>query len=159
VVALFVALGLLFLSVRLPRSVAEIEDTVDLAGRPLKKVERINLGLVILVSQSLQIALVTLLVGVFFAVFGALLVTPDTIATWLGHPATEWFHLTLLGDRVVVSSELVRAAGGIAAFSGLYYTVGMLLDATYRDEFVAELTDHMRSTFAVRTEYLELHGR
>jgi hypothetical protein len=57
---------------------------------------------------------------------------------------------------VVVTAELLRAALGIAAFAGIYYTVAMLVDATYRDEFVAELTDQMRSTFAVRTEYLGL---
>jgi preprotein translocase subunit SecD len=62
----------------------------------------------------------------------------------------------VLGDQVVVSAELLRASLGIAAFAGLYYTVGMLVDATYRDEFVDELTDQMRETFAIRAEYLEL---
>jgi len=35
----------------------------------------------------------------------------------------------------------------------------MLVDATYRDEFVGELTDQMRSTFATRAEYLELRDQ
>jgi hypothetical protein len=159
VVALFVAIGLVFLSVRLRRSVQEIEEAVDLAGTPLQPVQRLNLGLVILVSQSLQIALVTILVWLFFTIFGALLVNEETVAAWSGQVAHEWFHFTLLGDRVVVTAELLRAAGGIAAFSGLYYTVGMLVDATYRDEFVTELTDQMRSTFAVRTEYLSIRDQ
>jgi hypothetical protein len=57
-----------------------------------------------------------------------------------------------------VTEQLLRAAFGIAAFSGLYYSVAMLVDATYRDEFMSELTDQMRSTFSVRADYLALRS-
>jgi hypothetical protein len=156
VVALFVALGLLFLTVRLPQGVAEIESAVDLAATPLRPAQRINLALVILVSQTMQILLVTVLVWLFFATVGALLVELPVIESWTGRPVEDVVTIGFFGDRVVVTRELVRAAFGIAAFSGLYYTVGMLVDATYRDEFVSELIDQMRVTFAVRTEYLRI---
>jgi hypothetical protein len=52
--------------------------------------------------------------------------------------------------------ELLRASLGIAAFSGLYYSVAMLIDSTYRDEFTQELIGQMRSTFKVRADYLAL---
>ena len=160
-VVLFVVVGLVFLVVRLPDGVREVESTVDLAGRPLTGSQRVNLSLVILVSQVLQILLVTALVWVFFATFGALLVDLEVVQAWTGlEDPHVLLRLDLLGgdagDRVVVTAELLRAAFGIAAFSGLYYAVGMLVDATYRDEFMHELTDQMRSTFAVRTRYLTL---
>jgi hypothetical protein len=155
---LFVAIGLLFLSVRLHDGVQSIEESVDLAGVPLRKVQRLNLSLVILASQSLQILLVATLVGLFFAMFGALLVDVSVIETWTAGPADPLFRFGVLGDEVVVTAELLRASLGIAAFAGIYYTVAILVDATYRDELVAELTDQMRSTFAVRTEYLGLRS-
>ncbi len=160
-VVLFLAVGLLFLTVRLPEGVREIEDSVDLAGVPLSRPAGVNLALVILVSQVLQILLVTALVWLFFATFGALLVDVDVVETWTGTRADPVFSTDLLGlfdEDVVVTHQLLRAAFGIAAFSGLYYTVAMLVDATYRDEFVAELTDQMRSTFAIRADYLRLLG-
>jgi len=158
-VILFFAIGLLFLGVRLADGVRSIEDSVDLAGTPLRKAQRINLSVVILTSQSLQILLVTVLVWLFFSVFGALLVDVSVVEAWTAGPADELFHFGVLGERVVVTAELLRSSLGIAAFAGLYYTVAMLVDATYRDEFVGELTDQMRSTFATRAEYLELRDQ
>jgi hypothetical protein len=161
VVLLFVV-GLVFLVVRLPDGVREVQASVDLAGRPLTRSQRVNLSLVILVSQSLQILLVTLLVWLFFTVFGALLVDFEVVTAWTGVDPHVLVTIDALGsepgNRIVVTAELLRAAFGIAAFSGLYYTVGMLVDATYRDEFMAELTEQMRSTFTVRTRYLALTG-
>jgi hypothetical protein len=159
-VVLFFLVGLLFLAVRLPDSVRAIEDGVgdDLSEDKLSKVQRINLSLVVLASQSLQILLVSVLVWLFFAVAGSLLVDLSVVESWTAGDAETLFHFGVLGERVTVTAELLRTATGIATFAGLYYTVAMLVDATYRDEFVAELTDQMRSTFSVRTEYLRLRG-
>ena len=55
-----------------------------------------------------------------------------------------------------MTAELLRASLGIAAFTGLYYTVAMQVDATYRDEFVNELTDQIRDLRPIRAEYLQL---
>jgi hypothetical protein len=161
-VLLFVLLGLVFLVVRLPNGVKDIEGTVDLAGQPLSKAQRVNLSLVILVSQALQILLVSSLVWLFFCAVGALLVDVNVVAQWTGKPADPVFTLDMFGggphQRIVVTEQLLRAAFGIAAFSGLYYSVAMLVDATYRDEFMSELTDQMRSTFTVRAHYLALRS-
>jgi hypothetical protein len=157
-VALFLVVGLVFLTVRLPHGVQEVETTVDLAGVPLRRAQRLNLALVILVSQVLQILLVTAVVWLFFAAFGALLVDTTVIESWTGARPDRLFEVDMFGEEVVVTRQLLRAAFGIAAFSGLYYTVGMLVDATYRDEFTGELVDQMHSTFAIRADYLTLLG-
>ena len=96
-----------------------IEDTVDLAGTPLRRPERINLAMVILISQVLQILLVTLLVWLFFAAFGALLVDVKLGETWVGAEANQLFDFSLFGEKVVVTDQLLRSSFGIAAFSGL----------------------------------------
>jgi hypothetical protein len=59
-------------------------------------------------------------------------------------------------DRLHLTHELLRVATGTAAFSGLYYTVAMVVDSNYRDEFVTRVTEQMRETFALRAEYLRL---
>jgi hypothetical protein len=46
-------------------------------------------------------------------------------------------------------------AGGLAPFSGLYYAIAVLSDATYREEFLAELQTSLRVTFADRARYLQ----
>ena len=53
-------------------------------------------------------------------------------------------------------TELLRVAGGLAAFSGFYFAVAMLTDSTYREEFLEELTDEMSSSVRRRAEYLRL---
>jgi hypothetical protein len=55
-----------------------------------------------------------------------------------------------------VTEELLRVAGGLAAFSGFYFAIAMLTDSTYREEFLAELTGQMRESFQARAEYLRL---
>ena len=57
------------------------------------------------------------------------------------------------GDQFELTEELLRVAGGLAAFSGFYFAVAMLTDSTYREEFLDELTAEMRraSRLASRT--------
>src|SRR5215210_6632497 len=70
-------------------------------------------------------------------------------------PAEVLATLTVFGERVEISRELLRVAGGIAAFSGLYYAIAVLTDSTYREEFLTEVTGEMRESFRLRAAYLE----
>jgi hypothetical protein len=156
-IGLFVALGMGFLLVRIPGSVREVSEDVGLGGRPLTRRARINLAVVILVSQSLQILFVSLAVWLFFVVIGSLLVTAEVRAAWLLVPERVLWRVPFLGGTTIaVTSQLLRVATGVADFAGLYYAVAMLVDAAYRDQFIDEMTEQMRGTFAARREYLEL---
>lgn len=152
---LFVLLGAAFLLTRIPSGVRELQDESDLAGRPLTRAQRWNVGLVILVSQSLQILFVALAVWLFFVAFGSLLVDRAIQQDWTGHPVS-YLRLPLVGVRLHLTTDLLRVATGTAAFSGLYYSVAMVVDSNYRDELVTRITDQMRETFALRAEYLRL---
>ncbi len=58
-----------------------------------------------------------------------------------------------------LTTELLRVAAGLAAFSGFYFAIAMFTDGTYREEFLDELTSEMRGSFADRAEYLRLRER
>jgi hypothetical protein len=147
--ALLAAVGTLFLVVRLPREVRALET--EAGTRPaLTRGQRLNVGLVMLVSQGLQVLVVSLAVGVFFVAFGLLAIRPDVLEAWI---QTQGQHIGPRGLGLTV--ELLRVSATIAALSGLYYAIAVLTDSTYREEFRDELTSEMADSFAARAEYLE----
>ena len=148
VAGLLLLVGTLFGLVRMPREVAALEADVqrDVGGPPLDTRERVNVALVLFVSQSLQVLTVTLAVWGFFVAFGLLTISEELIATWVGHDP----HVYALG----ITTELLQVAGAIAALSGLYYAIAVQTDATYREEFLTEITDEMRGSFVARVAYL-----
>jgi hypothetical protein len=154
IAVLFLAAGTAFLVVRLPREVGAIEREAG-GGPPLTTRQRLNVGLVMLVSQGLQVAIVSAAVGAFFVAFGVLAIGPEVHESWIGSTGEALVTLDVLGERAVLTEELMRVSGALAAFSGLYYAIAVLTDSTYREEFLDELTGEMRSTFRARAEYLE----
>jgi hypothetical protein len=158
VAVMFAALGTVFLAARLPREVAELERTAG-SGPALGPRQRVNVGLVLFVSQALQVLVVSAAVGGFFVVFGALTIGPEVRDAWIGSAGNSLVSIDLFGDRVQITEELLRVSGGIAAFSGLYYAIAVLTDSTYREEFLDELTGQMRESFRARAEYLTARGQ
>ncbi len=124
----------------------------------LRPRQRANVGLVMFVSQALQVLVVSTAVFGFFVIFGALAIGPEVRESWIGTTGDTLIRITLWGDTATVTTELLRVAGGIAAFSGLYYAIAVLTDATYREEFLDEITAEMKATFKARAEYLELRS-
>jgi hypothetical protein len=101
------------------------------------------------VSQALQVLVVAALVGAFFVAFGALAITPDVVEVWIGEPPDA------IAGNPSTSVELLKVSSGLAAFSGLYYAIAVLSDATYREEFLADLQASLHETFADRARYLQ----
>jgi hypothetical protein len=167
---LFVGLGSAFLLARLPREVKTLEGGVETGAQPLSSKQRRNVGLVLFTSQAVQVLTVTLLVGIFFTVFGLFAVTDSVRESWLGaancavaplpgeSPCDVLVEIHLFGGDYELTAELLKVAGGLAAFSGLYFAVAMLTDATYREEFLDEVTEELRQTFRERVEYLKLRA-
>lgn len=173
---LFFVMGTLFVLTRLPREIAglgafqsdaAVLDRVrgtpaEALPRPasilpapaLARRERGNVGLVVLFSQGLQILLVTLVIGAFFVTFGVVAIPPDVIASWTGAGAHTLASVTLFDRVLPVTEELVRVAGFLAAFSGLYFTVYAVTDVTYREEFYEDVVREVREALAVRALYL-----
>jgi hypothetical protein len=154
---LFVLLAAGFLLLRLPGSVRDLEREAELQGSPLTKPQRVNVGLVVFLSQFLQVVFVASAVWLFFVVFGSLLVSAGVREVWLGKHGTELLRIPFFGDTVVViTEELLRVATGMASFAALYYAVATQLDEAYRDEVVERIGEQMKESFTRRGEYLRL---
>jgi hypothetical protein len=153
---LFLALGAVFLAARLPREVASLEQEVGTDGPPLRRRQRLNVGVVLFTSQALQVLIVSVAVGLFFVVFGTVAINEATQRLFLdGQAPKVLLTLDVFAREVVLTEQLLRLSVGLAAFSGLYYAIAVLNDSAYREEFVSDLTREMRDTFRLRAEYLE----
>src|SRR5829696_5907715 len=157
-IALLAALAAGFLTIRLPREAREVERDVGQSTAPLSRPQLFNVELVMFVSQAIQVLLVSLMIAAFLTVFGVLVVDDRLREDWLGYPGHEILHFNLFGERLELTSELIRVAAGLAAFSGFYFAIAMFTDSTYREEFLDELTSEMRRSFQARAEYMGMRG-
>lgn len=156
---LFLLLGCGFLLARLPREVRALEQEVETGSQPLNTRQRRNVGLILFMSQAMQVLAVTLMVALFFVVFGILAITASVSGTFLPeHDFDVLLTISLFGSDYELTVELLKVAGALAAFSGLYFAVAMLTDSTYREEFLDEVTAELRQTFRDRAAYLKLRG-
>ena len=136
-----------------PEDAEPLDDTPN--PPPLSRADWFNVGLVWVFSQGVQIVLVGLLVGLFYLVFGVFTVRLATIQQWTDTEADVLWTVT---DQLVVSWELIRVSGFIAAFSSLQFAVSAVTDDTYREEFLGDLVHEVREAFAVRVLYLRMLG-
>ena len=146
-----VALGSVFLVVRLPAEVQRLEQD---GAVELNRRQRINVGLVLFVSMAFQVLLVSIGVGAFFVILGGLAVSDAVRESWIGSQGNVLFSVPVLGTNVEVTEELLRVAGGLAALSGLSYAVQMQTDDTYRRLFFDDVEREMRASFKARAEYV-----
>jgi hypothetical protein len=155
---LIVALGTSFLIARLPHEVRSLEHEAGGDRADLDRRQRLNVGLVMFVGQALQVLLVSLAVGGFFVVLGTLLIDTGVMDSWIGSGGHVLLRIDFLGHNGIVTEELLRVSGALAAFTGLYFAISMLTDDVYRREFLDGLTSEMRETFRARAEYLRLRA-
>ena len=119
-----------------------------------------NVLLVLFYSQAVQILLVTIAIGVFFFGFGLVAIRPEVMGVWLGQIGSEvlWSG-DVFGREVEVTRALLHVSGLLAALSGFYFTVYVITDSTYRQEFFEEIIGEVRQSLAVRNTYLALWRR
>lgn len=157
-VVAFALLSDLFLVLRLPKELDVIERDAG-SGPPLRRIQRLNLSVSLVIRQWLQGLVVSTGVGLFFIGFGMLAVSRHIYENW-GIAPGSWTHeFTLLDHKLLISAALVKVAIGIANFTGLYYSISLMTDATYRAEWLDNVTDELRELFTARAEYLELRAR
>jgi hypothetical protein len=125
---------------------------------PLGRRARLNVGLVMFVSQAIQVLLVALLTFVGLVGFGLVTVRETTLNSWLGEDAItaadRYVTANLFGNRVMLTRQLLFVAGFVAAFAGLQFAVSVVSDAKYRADFAEGMAVEMRQALAVRTAYL-----
>jgi hypothetical protein len=121
---------------------------------PLSPRQRFNLGLIVLFGQALQITLVVVAITGFFVLFGFMAITAETALNWTGLDSLHVIADAKLGERTLVLSEpLIRVAVFLGAFSGMYFTVLLTTDDTYRGEFADDVGPEIHQVLAVRCAY------
>jgi len=181
VLAMFVALGALFLLSRLPRLLQGVDafatwhDVGEAATEPpaaaavylavaldpdappppsaLRGRQRFNVALVGLFPQAMQVALAAITITVFFVGFGVAAIPAATAASWTQtdvHTLVTW-HVA--GRDLALTEPLIRVSAFLGAFTGMYFTVVLSTDATYREEFAEDTAPGLRGALAVRRLY------
>ena len=179
-VLMFAAMALVFLLNRLPEELdgadqelgaeqlrracrgtpleAELEELVG-SGRVeshvparVESYERANLLLVMVVVQAVQVLVLAVAVFLFFMLFGAVVMNQSVMKIWVpdGTHSLVWLPN--------VSVELVQVSVFLAAFSGLYFTVTVLTDETYREQFFTGVTSELDRAVGVRAAYLAVRA-
>jgi len=176
-VALFTAITVAFLLVRLPEELQVFDDALDedrvlggLKGTPLAGwgeahkgdgsarsvveqdqlvgLQKANLVLMLLIAQIVQVLLLALAVFVFFVIFGLLIMEPTTIESWTGENS---LRAVPFFERA--NMELLQVSIFLAAFSGLYFTVYAVTDEVYRAQFFTSIVRELERAVSVRVAY------
>ena len=132
--------------------VAGDADDVPAVDRPSLR-QRLNIGLVAVFSQAIQITATAVAMFGFFVLFGFLAISADIAAGWTGGPVHVLAEVTIGGRTLAVSEPLLRVAGFLGAFAGMYFTVVLSTDSTYREEFAEDIGPELRRALAVRLLY------
>jgi hypothetical protein len=110
----------------------------------------VNVALVGLFARTVQIAAVAAGVWLFLVAFGTLAMTEQSTGNWIGGDVNVLLSWSLDQHRMVVTEELLRVAGFLATFAGLSFTVYLVTDPTYRNEFRTDVASELREAFGVR---------
>jgi hypothetical protein len=138
-------------SVSLPTDVPVVD--------PLSVRQRFNIGLIVIFGQALQITLVVAALIGFFVLFGVLAIPADTVASWTGlSDLNVWVEFEMSGRTLVLTESLVRVSVFLGAFAGMYFTVVLSTDDTYRNEFADDVGPEIRQALAVREVYRLARG-
>ncbi|MEY2974344.1 MAG: hypothetical protein RIR49_764 [Actinomycetota bacterium] len=129
-------------------------STVDLSRR-----EHTNTTVRLFVALSTQILLVAVVTTVFYVIFGILTVRETTLLQWttVGEldDGRDWLvRIPIAGSEYLFSRQLLVVSTVIGLVSGLQFTVQVITDREFRDEFIAETTTDLRRAMAVRAAYL-----
>lgn len=130
-----------------------LPSTGDPQEIPLSIRQRFNIGLVSVLSQAILITIVAVLLTLFFTLFGLLAIPADTTEAWTAAEVHVLTRFEFGGRTLVLTEALLRVSGFLGAFAGMYFTVVLSTDATYRDEFAEDAGPQIRQALAVRLAY------
>jgi hypothetical protein len=143
------------LTVGTPAEAVRLPDHGAPPPLELSRRQYINVALVGLFARFFQILMVTVAVGLFLGFMGMLAINAAATTTYTGGVAPNvLLSWTFGGRHMVLTEELLRVAGFLATFGGLSFTVYLVTDATYREEFRTDMASEVREVFAVRDAYL-----
>lgn len=119
----------------------------------VRGLEKANLVLALVIAQAVQVFLLAVAVSAFFVVFGAVAIDDTVIKSWIGSEPDFLLY------QDVVTVQLAKVAVFLGSFSGLYFTVYAITDATYRQQFFTEILRELERAVGVRAVYRDLRDR
>lgn len=143
----------------LPARLANRLTEHDFAVAPvphLRRGERANLIVILVLSQVVTAAVIAVIVFVFFVVLGVLTVDKAALVSWLGHDPRIAASWRLAGHQYLLTNELLRVSAFLGAFTGFYFIVSSSTDATLREHLVSGHERHVRACLAARHAYWNL---
>ena len=117
---------------------------------PLGRRQRANLVAVAVLSRLVVAAVVAVVVGLFFVIFGFLTVNADVVKAWTLNPPREIVSLRVPTRTLMLSWEHLNVAGFLATFSGFYFTIVSATDPTLRSGLRDTAEDGVREACAAR---------
>ncbi len=132
--------------------------STDDLRRPLHRLERLNVLVLMLISQFVQSLFVAVMVTLFMVLLGMLAVPAPVQEAWVGAPVNELIGFDFIGEPRTLSLQLLIASTLLGGVCGLYFTGLALTDKTYRGEFHSRVVADINRIMAVRSVYLSLPG-
>jgi len=179
-ICLFLLVATLFAAIRVPRQVEELSNAESWdvlhervtatpatalwsalpRRRPpppsLSRKEWLNVGLVVMASEAVLVLLVGAAMFAFLVALGVVTVPIELARTWIGGRPDVLFSFHAFGVRLGMTTELLEAAGFLAGFAALQFTVSLLSDSSYQEEFLHRLREELRESLAARAVYLRV---
>jgi hypothetical protein len=115
--------------------------------------ERLNLLVLVLISELIQSAFVALLVTGILMIFGLIMLPAALQESWVGDPVVALESFQLLGETRTLSVELVTTAALLGSVVGLYFTGLSVTDTAYRRAHFGLVIDEVRQLVAARAFY------
>ncbi len=148
-------------SARRTPAAALVERHVSPVTPALGRLERLNVGLALLLTLFTRVVAVAIAVGAFFLIFGLLVVDRELSLRWVGGDPNLLVAATIAGREVVLTEAHFRVAGILGAFGALYFAAVALGDPRHREKFLDDELDRLSGVMAAWAYYrgalAELH--
>lgn len=125
----------------------------DVRVPPLTRLQRLNVALLVLITQFIQSVFVGFVVFLFLVAFGLLALPVSVQEAWIGSPPQPLVSFEALGEVRTLSLELLTVTALLGGFAALYFSGFSLTDQTYREEALAEILGEVRRILAARAVY------
>ncbi|MGH3582133.1 MAG: hypothetical protein ACRDUB_11155 [Mycobacterium sp.] len=116
----------------------------------LSRLERINVVFVLVMTQVVQVLVVSVITPLVFAVLGLILLTPKLLAEWTRNGASDG---VILGMTLPIPQALIQTSMFLGALTFMYISARAAGDPDYRTEFLDPLIDDLTLTLDARDRY------
>ncbi len=118
---------------------------------PLSRAERVNVTLVVGLSQVGQVLTVALMTGVIFLLLGLILISPPLLSAWTRGNASP--DGQFLGMTLPIPQALIHTTMFLSAMTFMYVSARAVGRGEYTADLLDPLVEDVRVTIAARNRY------